>query len=128
MTQCVVGGRELRSDLVKLIEGTELNAVVIDIKDYSGTIGFIPDDPLFKGSALKRCGAKDMKDFLKELGDKGIYRIARVTVFQDPYYTTLHPEFAVHKKSATTTPWKDYKGLSFVDVGALPYWDYIAKL
>ena len=128
MTACVVGSPTLREGLVKLIEDTEINAVVIDVKDYSGTISFVTDNPLLKDASLKKCGAKDMKDFLDSLGKKNIYRIARITVFQDPHYTALHPELAVHRKSATTTPWKDYKGLSFIDVGARAYWDFVIEL
>src|SRR3989344_5466822 len=36
MTQCAVGTPSFRDDLTKLIDETELNAIVIDIKDYSG--------------------------------------------------------------------------------------------
>ena len=128
MTQCVVGTSSLREGLVKLIEETELNAVVIDVKDYSGTIGIPTQNPLLKPAALKSCGAVDMRAFLETLEQKGIYRIARITVFQDPFYTASHPELAVHKKSASTTPWRDHKGLSFIDVGARPFWQYIAEL
>ena len=128
MTECVVGTPSLREGLVKLVEETELNAIVIDVKDYSGTIGFPTESPALKAATLKNCGAPDMKEFLETLEAKGIYRIARITVFQDPFYTALHPELAVHKKSASTTPWKDYKGLSFIDVSAKPYWDYIIEL
>ena len=40
MTACYAGTPSLRSKLVKLIDDTELNAVAIDIKDYSGTVSF----------------------------------------------------------------------------------------
>ena len=53
--------------------------------------------------------------------------IGRIAVFQDPLYTKLHPELAVKSKS-TGGVWKDRKGLSFIDVGAKPYWDYITSL
>ena len=36
MSQCVVGTEDFRNSLVKFIDETELNAVVIDVKDYSG--------------------------------------------------------------------------------------------
>src|SRR5688572_5888368 len=40
MSQCVVGTKTFRDSLVKFVDETDLNAIVIDIKDYSGTIGF----------------------------------------------------------------------------------------
>jgi hypothetical protein len=128
MSQCVVGTPAFRDRLVKLLEETELNAVVIDVKDYSGGIGFPAIHPQLRESISARCGARDLRAFLRSLKEKGIYAIARITVFQDPHYVTLHPEFAVRKASATTTVWKDHKGLSFIDVGARPYWDYIVAL
>ncbi len=128
MSQCVVGTPSFRDKLVQLIDDTSLNAVVIDIKDYTGRIGFTTDNPILKASVSDKCGARDMKEFVKRLHDKGIYTIARITVFQDPYYTHLHPEQAVQSKANPGTPWKDRKGLSFIDVSSRPYWDYVVAL
>lgn len=119
MTQCVASMPSFRNKLVNLIEETELNAVIIDIKDYTGTVSFYSDGP--------GCKVADMQDFVEELHNKNIYVIGRVTVFQDPLYTKAHPDLAVKKKSDGTT-WKDRKGISFVDVGAKPFWDYIISI
>jgi hypothetical protein len=128
MSQCVVGTPSFRDKLVRLVEETELNAIVIDVKDYSGTIGFPTTDPRFKDATLVSCGAYDMKEFLKTLHEKDIYLIARITVFQDPFYTNVHPEQAVQSISRPGQPWKDHKGLAFVDVSSKPFWDYIITL
>ena len=128
MTQCAAGTPSFRKDLTKLIDETELNAIVIDIKDYSGGIAFPSDDPMLAPYVSDKCGAGDMKEFVKELHDKDVYVIGRITVFQDPLYTSAHPELAVKKETATTTVWKDNKGLSFIDVSAEPFWRYIVTL
>ena len=128
MTQCAVGTPSFRKDLVGLIDTTELNAVVIDIKDYTGKISFTPGDTALKDSVSDACGARDMKEFIRELHEKNIYVIGRITTFQDPYYTALHPELAVKKLSSKETNWKDGKGLSFIDVSAKPFWEYIVKI
>lgn len=127
MSQCVVGTPSFRDSLVTLIDETSLNSVVIDIKDYAGKIAFTTDDPILKDSVSDACGARDMKAFVQSLHDKNIYVIGRVTVFQDPYYTSLHPEQAVQSKSHGG-PWKDRKGLSFIDVSSQQYWDYVVRL
>ncbi|HEY4486187.1 MAG TPA: putative glycoside hydrolase [Candidatus Paceibacterota bacterium] len=127
MTQCVVGTPSFRSELVKLIDETELNSVIIDIKDYSGKLAFIPKDPKLQASVSDKCRASDMETFIKMLHEKDIYVIGRITVFQDPYYTSVHPELAV-KKASDGSVWKDHKGLSFVDVSARPFWDYIVAI
>jgi len=128
MTQCVVGTPSFRTELVNLIDETELNSVVIDIKDYSGKISFDTNNPDLVESVSDKCGARDMVSFIELLHSKGIYVIGRITVFQDPYYSLKHPELAVKFASPEGAVWKDGKGLSFIDVGAKPYWDYIIIL
>ncbi|MEX0917368.1 MAG: putative glycoside hydrolase [Candidatus Paceibacterota bacterium] len=128
MSQCVAGTPSFRERLVKLIEETELNSVIIDVKDYTGKIGFPTNNPKLKESVSDQCGARDMREFVKMLNERGIYTIARITVFQDPYYTHAYPELAVKKESDKNAIWKDYKGLSFIDVGSKPFWDYIVEI
>ncbi len=118
MTSCVAGTPSWRESLKKLIETTELNAVVIDIKDYTGDVSFR------EGA---KCFVKDFREFINALHESNIYVIGRISVFQDPSYTKLFPELAVKSKKSGGV-WKDYKDLSFIDVGAKPYWDYIVDL
>ena len=125
MTSCVAGTPSWRNSLMDMIEKSELNAVVIDIKDYSGSITFV--DPTLQGDTSRGCKVKDLAAFIKELHNRNIYVIGRISVFQDPFYTGTHPELAVRKLSDGGV-WKDYKGLSFIDVGAKPYWDYIVTI
>lgn len=128
MSACVVGTKDFRQQLVDLIAETELNAVVIDIKDFSGTISFAPKNAQLQFAwDAATCGARDMEAFIASLHEQGIYVIGRITVFQDPLYTKKHPELAVQKESDKSV-WKDHKGLSFIEVGAKPYWEYIVAL
>lgn len=127
MSQCVVGTKDFRQDLVDLVDETELNALVIDIKDYTGKLAFDTDNPKLAPSVSDACGATDMRAFIEYLHSKDIYVIGRITVFQDPFYSLQHPELAV-KRASNGGVWKDHKGLSFIDVGAKPYWDFIVEL
>ncbi|MBX4199218.1 putative glycoside hydrolase [Candidatus Parcubacteria bacterium] len=117
MTACVAATPSWRESLKKFVEETELNSIVIDVKDYSGSISFEPG---------ANCYVRDLKEYIGELHKSGIYAIGRVTVFQDPSYAKLHPDLAVQSKSGGV--WHDHKGLAFIDVGARPYWDYIVEL
>lgn len=126
MSQCVVGTPSFRDSLVDFIDTTELNAVVIDIRDFTGKIAFPTENPALVDMVSDECGARDMRSFIERLHEKNIYVIGRITTFQNPYYTALHPEEAVQKKSGGI--WKDRKGLAFVDVGAKPYWDSVVEL
>lgn len=127
MTACVAATPSLRAKLLKLVNETEINSIIIDIKDYTGTISFPSDNPALKGTNGKGCIASSMRDFIGRLHKEGIYTIGRITVFQDPYYAKLRPDLAV-KKADKISVWKDYKGLSFIDVGAKDYWKYIVAL
>lgn len=128
MTQCVAGTRDFRARLVNLIDTTELNSVVIDIKDYSGRISFRSDNPLLKDKLSPACRADDMMQFIGMLHEKGIYVIGRITVFQDPYLSKVEPQLAIKKASNKELSWKDKKGLSYIDPGARGMWDYMVAL
>jgi len=128
MTSCVVGTPSFREKLVNLIKETELNSLVIDIKDYSGTLSFNPENENWKSAwQASKCGARDMREFLASLHEAGIYTIGRITVFQDPFYSEKHTADAV-KRADGVTVWRDYKGLSFIDVGAKNYWEHLLDL
>lgn len=128
MSACVAGTPSFRNDLITLIEETELNAVVIDIKDASGSISFPPVGATWQAAwQAAECGARDMKDLIALLHDKNIFVIGRLQVFQDPLTVTTQPQWAVKRADGQTT-WKDYKGISFVDVASQPYWDRIIEL
>ena len=127
MTQCVAGTPVFRNSLVQLVEDTEINSIVIDVKDYSGVIGFLTDNPKLKPFVSDRCRASDIRSFIESLHQKNIYVIARITVFQDPLYASARPDLAV-KRASDGAVWKDYKKISFIDVGAKEFWDYIIEL
>ena len=127
MTSWVAGTKDWRDRMVKMIDETELNAIVIDIKDYSGKISFPIDNTLISevGSVEKRIG--DIRDFIRILHEKNIYVIGRITVFQDPHFAKKYLEFAVQRLSDKSV-WSDPKGLSYVDPGARAAWKYTATI
>lgn len=126
MSQCVSGTPSFRQELVDLVDSTELNAIIIDIRDFTGKISFPTENPKLSGMVSDKCGARDMRSFIKTLHEKDIFVIGRITVFQNPYWSELHPEHAVQHVDGGV--WHDRKGLAFVDVGAKPYWESVVEL
>ena len=126
MTSWAAGNKKFRSELDNLVTSTEINAVIIDIKDYTGRISFPVDDPALQaiGSAEKRI--PDIKEYIKGLHDKGVYVIGRISSFQDTFLVNLHPEWAVKTKEGGV--WADYKGVKWLDAGAQPVWDYLVSI
>jgi len=130
MSQCVVGTTDFRQRLVDIADTTEVNSIIIDIKDYTGKLSFKPNDPALLEYVSDACGALGtdaMKKFIEYLHTKNIYVIGRVTVFQDPFYSKLHPEAALKSKS-TGNVWKDKKGLAFLDPGSQEARDHVVAI
>lgn len=109
---------------IGLIRGTELNAVVIDIKDFSGNLSYKTGVPAIAANG----GENEIRivqpnAMIKKFHDAGIYVIARQTVFQDPILAKAHPEWALRNKTTGKT-WTDNKGLSWMDPAGKQVWDY----
>lgn len=110
----VAGSENFRNSIIKLIDETELNAIVIDIKDSTGRIAFnLPNEEIIKLGSIER-RISNIRYLTNLLHEKNIYVIGRISVFQDPYLTKVKPEWAITRKSDGAV-WKDRKGLSFLD-------------
>ncbi|WP_163537073.1 putative glycoside hydrolase [Gracilibacillus sp. YIM 98692] len=111
-------------DLLNLIDSTELNAMVIDIKDDHGNLTFIPEE----GSPYEDIAQnfiKDPKEMLEVLEDKGIYPIARIVVFKDTVLAEKRPDLSFTKNGEV---WKNGKGDAFVSPFQKEVWDYNVEL
>lgn len=113
--------------IIDFIKTSDINAVIIDIKDDTGRISFLTNDPLITelGSAENRI--RNIRSIIRELNRNNIYVIGRVSVFQDPYMTTKKPDWAIVRKSDGDI-WKDRKGLSFLDPANNEVWDYTVAI
>ena len=103
-----------RDRIISLIDRTEINAIVIDVKDSTGYISFEVNDPYLKDFGTTQKRIKDIVALTKMLHDKNIYIIGRVSVFQDSLMTKKYPEWSMTRKSDGLV-WKDRKGMSFMD-------------
>lgn len=113
---------------IELINRTELNAVVIDIKDYSGFVSYYMDIPLVKESgADKEIRIVNPGEVIKKFHEAGIYVIGRVTVFQDPILAKARPDWAMKNKTNGKL-WEDRKGLEWMDPAGTGTWDYVISI
>jgi hypothetical protein len=126
MSSWAAGNQKFREHLFDMASTTEINAVVIDIKDYTGKISFEIDDPELQSFKATENRIPDIKEFIADLHSRGIYVIGRLSSFQDSHLINIHPEWAV--KTSSGEVWKDYKGVKWLEVGAKPVWDYLAKI
>ncbi len=122
LTAYSAGSAKKMAQIVDLINKTELNAVVIDIKDYSGLVLYDSQVPLVVSLKNKDNRLGDVKKLVDYLHQNKIYVIARQTVFQDPVLAEKKPEWAI--KSQRGGLWRDKKGLAWVDPTKKEVWKY----
>lgn len=128
MSSWVAGTKSLRDQIISIAEETEINALVIDIKDSTGKISFQVQSPeLVKEDAVE-IRISDIHNLIDLLHSKNIYVIGRIAVFQDPHFIKNHPEDAVKMNSDRSKNWKDKNGLSWVDASSKNAWEYTLSL
>lgn len=109
--------------LIDLVEHTDLNAMVIDVKNDSGQVTYPSTVPLVNEiGANSHVIIHDLKDKLVRLKQKHIYTIARLVVFKDPYLSKKKSVYAMKNRNGTV--WKDAKGIAWVDPFKPNVWDY----
>lgn len=122
LTAYSAGNEKKIDQIIELINATELNAVVIDIKDYSGKILYDSNALLVNELKTEDNRIGDVPALIQKLHAQGIYVIARQTVFQDPILAEKKPEWAIHNKNGGV--WRDHKGLAWVDPTEEAVWRY----
>lgn len=108
-------------ELTKFIEDSDLNAMVIDVKDDSGnvTINFNTGNKEIDKHTLD---IVDAKPLLSKMKSKHIYPIARIVTFKDKNLAESHPEWSF--KNADSTVWESDGGDKFVNPFKKEVWDY----
>jgi hypothetical protein len=109
-------------EIIDLIKRTELNSVVIDIKDYTGRIPFQTESDLIHEAGSEKIFIKDIKGLIDNLHKEGIYAIARIAVFEDNYLPREKSELAL--KNSGGGLWSDNNGLTWLDPASKDVWDY----
>ncbi|HLQ84123.1 MAG TPA: putative glycoside hydrolase [Pseudogracilibacillus sp.] len=113
-------GGDRFKDLLNLVETTDLNAMVIDIKDDFGKLTYKVD----KNSPYSDIAdgyIDDLPGLLKILEEKEIYPIARVVVFKDSAFAEKHPEYSFLDDGKV---WKNNRGEAFVNPFEKKVWKY----
>lgn len=108
------------ADIIHLIDNTELNAVVIDIKDDWGNLTYVPEP----NSPLAEIGKpyiKNPRELLELLEEKQIYPIARIVVFKDTVLANKKPNLSFLQNGAV---WKNNRKESFVNPFLKEVWDH----
>jgi hypothetical protein len=107
--------------LVGIADSTEINALVIDMKDEFG-LNYNSPTPAFARNAGGMTKVSDVKALLDTLRAHKILPIARIVVFKDSVTARVNPQWTIRKTDDSI--WRDHKGLAWVNPYHRELWDY----
>lgn len=115
------GGSRL-TDLLELIDNTELNSLVIDIKDDHGYITYeTGNEELEKLGTTKKI-IPDIEALMERLEQHDVYPIARIVVFKDTVLARQKPEWSFLRGDGSV--WINNRKEAFVNPYIKDVWDY----
>lgn len=118
-----IGDRKLRNTALNLIDTTELNALVIDLKGDRGIVPYRSNVALAaKVGAQRVITVGDLPALVTSLRERSIYTIARIVVFKDNLLALGRPDLAVHRRDGAI--YRDREGLAWTNPYSHDVWRY----
>lgn len=115
------GGSRLDT-LIRLIDESGLNAIVIDVKEDKGVITYEMNLPGFGEFATAQPIIRDIGALMARLEEHGIYPIARIVVFKDTLLAEKRPDLSFLNPDGSV--WRNGRGESFVNPYKEEVWQY----
>ena len=118
-------------DLIDVAKGTEVNALVIDVKDDRGFVLYRSTVPLAReigADTTRPMSYKRLRAVLDSMRTHGIYPIARIVVAKDPLLAERKLEWSIKRRSDPSQPWLDKNGKPWLDPHQRGVWQYAADL
>ncbi len=107
--------------LIAIADSTEINALVIDVKDEFG-LNWHSSDPLLQKNEGGMTKVANLKKLVDTINAHGILPVARIVVFKDSVAARVNPTHVIRKSDGA--PWRDHKGLTWVNPYANAIWEY----
>lgn len=122
----VAGTPAMMDTIIEEIDRTEINSLVIDLKDDFGRIVCSMDSPAVTELAASKVYIADMEGLMQKLKDHNIYTIARIPAFRDPWLGQRKPEWCIQNEDGTLYTDKD--GNTWANPYCQEVWDYLAEI
>ncbi len=132
MTYFAIAGEDYRQEMYRLLDTTEVNAVVIDVKGDYGLLSYHSAVPLADQIGANSAPTiDDLDSLLQNLHQHGAYAIARIVVFKDNMLARNGAraglDVGVHDRR-TGGVWADAEDLAWVDPFQQAAWEYNTAL
>ena len=117
--------------LIEVAKTTEVNALVIDVKDDRGLVLYRSRVPLAReigADTTKPMRATRVRAVLDTMRAHGIYPIARIVVVKDPLLASKKLDWSIKRRAAPDSSWLDKNGKPWLDANQPGVWDYAADL
>lgn len=117
--------------LIDVAKRTEINALVIDVKDDRGLMLYRSQVPLAReigADTTYPMSYKRMRSVLDTMRLNGIYPIARIVVAKDPLLADRKREWAIRRKDDSTSVWLDRNKKPWLDPTHPDVWKYAADI
>ena len=126
-------GRSSMGQLMDVARRTEINALVIDVKDDRGYMLYRSRVPLAGeiGADADSIGLMSharLRALLDTMRVHGIYPIARIVVVKDPLLADHRREWAIKRRDDPSQPWLDKAGRPWLDPNHPGVWQYAADI
>jgi len=116
--------------LIEVAKRTEVNALVIDVKDDRGLVLYRSSVPLAReigADTTRPMSHRRMRAVLDTMRAYNILPIARIVVAKDPLLAENRRELSIKRKS-DLTPWLDRNGRPWLDPSHADVWKYAGDL
>ena len=107
--------------LIAIADSTEINALVIDIKDEFG-LNYKSSDTLVARNAGTAGTIPNLRAMIDTMKAHGVIPIARIVVFKDSVAARLNPQHTIRKADGSV--WRDKEGLAWVSAYDPKIWEY----
>lgn len=111
--------------IIGIAVGTEINGLVINVKDDNGFITYESDlEIVQKMNENTPIPIKDVKNMLQVLNDYEIYTIGRIVAFKDKNFAVQSPEHSIQLKSGGTWLDPNSGNIPWINPFDQYVWDY----
>lgn len=122
-----MAGHEKMSEREQQAADTELNAMVIDIKNDEGIVTYRMEEPMVEELGAATAYIRDLPELIRRLKEEqNLYLIARIVAFKDPLLAAKRPELCIKKKDGSI--FLDKNNLAWVNPYEKEVWDYLVAL
>jgi hypothetical protein len=122
----VAGHPRMIEEQIALVDRTEINAMVIDVKDATGYVSYESQVPMVNELGLSEKRIKDIRGLMARLAEHNIVPIARIVCFNDPLLAEKRPDLAIQHVNGGI--WRDKKGSAYTSPYQREVWDYLVQL